>query len=231
LSAVMNVARFGNEYMTIQEPWKKYNADDPDSLKEVGRILYNCLTLVVNLGKMLKPFLPDTSKKIEQLLNFENSVVIFQIDTLPNGYTINKAELLFEKIEDEDIQQQIDKLKKPMEAETPIEQKPNISFDEFMKMDIKVGTITAAQKVEKADKLLQLEVDMGSEKRTIVSGIAEHYAPEDVVGQQVSVLTNLEPRKIRGVESQGMILMAENEKGELAFVHPDKDMGPGSTIR
>ena len=152
-------------------------------------------------------------------------------DLLKIGHQINKPQILFKKIEDHQIDEQITKLKEASQKPSKFPpMKDEITFDEFMKMDIRVGTITAAEKVEKADKLLKLTVDTGIDSRTVVSGIAEHYNPEDIVGQKVSVLLNLAPRKIRGVESQGMILMAETTEGELAFVSPTKDVESGNTI-
>jgi methionyl-tRNA synthetase len=151
---------------------------------------------------------------------------------MPENHTINEPRILFQKIEDKKIDEQIEKLKKQGQKTNKYPpMKDEITFDEFMKMDIRVGTITASEKVEKADKLLKLTVDTGIDIRTVVSGIAEHYNPEDIVGQKVSVLLNLAPRKIRGVESQGMILMAETKEGELAFVSPTKDLEAGNTIR
>jgi methionyl-tRNA synthetase len=157
-------------------------------------------------------------------------------NVLPEGHQINKASLLFEKIEDATIQAQVDKLlatKAANEAEnkpvTPA--KDNINFDDFMKMDIRVGTITEAEKVAKTKKLLKLTVDTGIDQRTVVSGIAEHYKPEEIIGKQVSILVNLEPKKLKGIESQGMILMSEDADGTLSFVSPDKANKPGSEIR
>jgi methionyl-tRNA synthetase len=151
---------------------------------------------------------------------------------MTENHTINEPRILFQKIEDKKIDEQIEKLKKQGQKTNKYPpMKDEITFDEFMKMDIRVGTITASEKVEKADKLLKLTVDTGIDIRTVVSGIAEHYNPEDIVGQKVSVLLNLAPRKIRGVESQGMILMAETKEGELAFVSPTKDLEAGNTIR
>ena len=153
-------------------------------------------------------------------------------DLIKSGHQINKPQILFKKIEDAQIDEQITKLKEASKKPSKFPpMKDEITFDEFMKMDIRVGTITAAEKVEKADKLLKLTVDTGIDTRTVVSGIAEHYNAEDIVGQKVSVLLNLAPRKIRGVESQGMILMAETAEGELAFVSPTKDLEAGNTIR
>ena len=153
-------------------------------------------------------------------------------ELIPENHIINEPRILFQKIEDEKIDEQIKKLKNQGQKSnkyTPM--KDEITFDEFSKMDLRVGKITAAEKIEKADKLLKLTVDTGIDERTVVSGIAEYFKPEEVIGQKVSILLNLAPRKIRGVESQGMILMAETENGELAFVSPNKEIDAGNTIR
>lgn len=235
LAEAMNLARFGNKYLADQEPWKMQKTD-PDSVRN---IMFNALNITANLADAFEPFLPDTSNLIREMLKIDRVFKGFL-----DGHEIGEAKLLFTKVEDEDIVKQTLKLKK--EAMTNNLQpdsenvhtdavdrpfKENISFDDFMKMDLRVGTITAAEKVEKADKLLKLTVDLGSELRTIVSGIALQFKPEDVIGKQVSVLCNLEPRKIRGVESKGMILMAEDASGTLSFVQPNLHMNPGSEVR
>ena len=196
------------------------------------------LQITANLAIATKAFLPNTSSKLAKMLNIDalewND--LGSIELLEEGKQIGKAELLFAKIEDDVIDAQIRKLednKKQIEiankAITP--QKEECTFDDFMKMDIRVGKILEAEKVKKADKLLQLKVDTGVDTRTILSGIAEHYTPEEVVGKEVSVLINLAPRKIRGVESQGMILMAENKEGKLTFVKPEQPFEAGSEVR
>jgi len=226
LSAAMNIARFGNKYLADLEPWKLQKTD-PDQVKE---IMFNALNICAYLAEAIDPFLPDTSGKIRTLLGIDKVFNGFL-----EGHEISPAELLFAKIEDAEIEAQIEKLSASKPTETPSTNtrpyKMNISFDDFTKMDIRVGTILSAQKVEKADKLLQMQVDLGGETRTIVSGIAQHYEPEAVIGKQVSVLCNLEPRKIRGVESQGMILMAENSSSELVFVSPESEFESGTEIR
>jgi methionyl-tRNA synthetase len=226
LSAAMNIARFGNKYLADLEPWKLQKTD-PEQVKE---IMFNALNICAYLATAIDPFLPDTSVKIRALLGIDKVFNGFL-----DGHEIGPAELLFAKIEDAEIDVQIEKLTSNKPSETPSTNsrpyKMNISFDDFTKMDIRVGTILSAQKVEKADKLLQMQVDLGEETRTIVSGIAQHYDPEAVVGKQVSVLCNLEPRKIRGVESQGMILMAENSSSELVFVSPESTFETGAEIR
>jgi methionyl-tRNA synthetase len=228
LSKYVGVARLGNKYLADTEPWKLFKTE-PEKVKE---ILGTSLELMVLFADAIEPFLPHTSAKIRAILNLSKG------DALPLNHRINKPELLFQKIEDEQMDAQIEKLTKPDTVEEPqeIEKeeehspiKPNIEFDDFAKLDLRVGTIKTAEKVKKADRLLQLNVDLGFEERTIVSGIAEHFTTEEVIGQQVVVVCNLEPRKLRGIVSQGMILMAE-EKGKLVFVEPSKAIDPGSGV-
>jgi len=180
----------------------------------------------------MEPFLPFTSKKLCGFLNIkqEKWSELSNANLITTGHKIGKPEILFAKIEDAKIEEQLEKLKQPAVKEhQPM--KDEITFEDFTKMDIRVGEIKTAEKVKKADKLLKLTVDTGLDVRTVVSGIAEHYAPEDVIGQKVSILMNLAPRKIRGVESQGMILMAEDSEGKLCFVSPTKEMELGGEIR
>ena len=178
-----------------------------------------------------KIFLPNTSQKIQKILNLKSYE-----DKITHGHTIGESELLFEKIEDEVINQQIEKLTPKTSIETDVPQKnsqplkPMIQYDDFVKLDIRVATITAAEKVKKADRLLHITLDVGTEKREVVSGIAEHFAPEDIIGKQVTYLANLAPRKLKGIESNGMILMAEDETGKLQFVAPSEHIEPGSII-
>ncbi|MEQ9188262.1 MAG: methionine--tRNA ligase [Cryomorphaceae bacterium] len=234
LSAAMNLARFGNKYLADSEPWKLQKSD-PEAVK---KIMFNALNITAYLAEALDPFLPDTATHIREMLKIDEVFRGFL-----DGHEIGEAKLLFSKVEDADVDAQMAKLaKSPADTEsksqspeevstTTREFKANIGFDEFMKLDIRVGTIVAAEKVKKADKLLQLSVDLGSEVRTIVSGIAMHFTADDVIGKQVSVLCNLEPRKIRGVESQGMILMAEDASGKLQFVSPLEAFETGAEIR
>jgi len=227
---VMELARFGNKYLTDAEPWKTINTDAP----KATQVLTDCLHIIAHLGVCLQPFLPFTSKKIFHLLNLKNEYLWKDEIVFCKGQTINKPELLFQKIEDETVQFQIDKLhkSKPVISTNMEAQKDSITYEEFIKMDIRVGEIIAAEKVEKADKLLKLTIDTGIDKRTVVSGIAEHYTPQEVLGQKVSILVNLAPRKIKGIESQGMILMAENQEGKLVFIQPQKnDFENGSVVR
>ncbi|MCJ8211995.1 methionine--tRNA ligase [Mucilaginibacter sp. RS28] len=236
----MEMARLGNRYLTEKEPWKTIKTDAEDA----RNTLHNCLVLIGHLATALQPFLPNTSAKIFAMLNLPNSTVAFDEEiVLADGHQLNAAALLFEKLEDEVIQQQIDKLKAksdalttPAEAlieETPaiVPAKENINYDQFAAMDIRVGTILTAEKVAKTKKLLKLTIDTGIDTRTVVSGIAEHYEPEAIIGKQVSILVNLEPREIKGILSQGMILMAENTEGKLSFVSPVDQLHAGSVVR
>ena len=234
LFELMNLARVGNKYLADQEPWKLH-ASNPE---RVATILNISLEITASLAYFMEPFLPFTSAKLLSMLNLKEQswIKIIGQRIFKSGHALNEASLLFEKIEDTEIQKQMDKLE-ASKAENeaagsgPAPSKEVTSFDDFQKMDIRVGTILSAERVPKTDKLLKLIIDTGIDKRTVVSGIAGDYKPEDIVGQQVSILLNLAPRKIKGIESQGMILMAENAKGELSFVAPTKPMDNGGTIR
>lgn len=234
LKEAMNMARLGNKFLAETEPWKLIKTN-PERVKN---IMYAAMQITAGLSQVFEPFLPHTAAKIRKLINFETVDwdLIGNCKILEVGHTINKAELLFSKIEDEQIQAQIDKLQATKVANemdnykaSPV--KESIQFDDFTKMDIRIGTITEAEKVAKTKKLLKITVDTGVDTRTVVSGIAEHYKPEDIIGQQVSILVNLEPRKLKGIESQGMILMAEDADGTLRFVQPDQATKAGSEIR
>ncbi|WP_299578489.1 methionine--tRNA ligase [uncultured Sunxiuqinia sp.] len=234
LKLAMDLARLGNKYLADEEPWKVVKTD-PERVKTVMNI---CLQITANLTIMLEPFLPMSMDKLRGFLNMEKLEwsELGRTDLLAAGHLTNKPELLFEKIEDAVIEAQVQKLldtKKANEAAEAVAKpaKENCTFDDFMKMDIRTGTILEAELVPKTKKLLQLKVDTGIDKRTVVSGIAEHYKPEDIIGKQVSILVNLEPRKIRGIESQGMILMAEDADGTLRFVSPEEKVKNGSEIR
>ncbi|MEZ5029755.1 MAG: methionine--tRNA ligase subunit beta, partial [Ferruginibacter sp.] len=218
-----------------------------EAQKLIDNCLHICLQLTANLAVLINPFLPFTSKKmcymlkvVDKMLDWENAG---KPKLLSVGYSLRAPELLFRKIEDEEVKQQVEKLnnkKMAMEntALKPADEKDaviapvksQIQFDDFSKIDLKVATIISATKVEKADKLLKLEVDLGFEKRTIVSGIAMHFAPEEIVGKQVVVVANLAPRKMRGIESNGMILMAEDKSGKLHFVSPQTMIDAGSNV-
>lgn len=234
LFEAMNIARIGNKYIADSEPWAVMK-QDPERVKTIMNI---CMQITANCAIGLAPFLPFTTQKLYDFLNVETLKwdQLGDDNIIPAGHTINKASLLFEKIEDETIDAQVQKLlatKNSNKAEsTPAAPaKENCSFDDFMKMDIRTGTILEAEKVAKTKKLLKLTVDTGIDKRTVVSGIAEFFAPENIIGKQVSILVNLEPRKIKGIESQGMILMAEDASGNLVFVAPTDKMNNGSQVR
>ena len=248
LFEVIALARIGNGYMQKKEPWivAKQVAENPAAQQQIDNCLHLCLQLTANLAILAQPFLPFTAKKICHLLKVVDKILDWEnagsLKLLSVGYTLRAPELLFRKIEDEEIAAQIQKLNdaaqiKKMET-TPTSSstsaiaavKPEIVFDDFAKIDLRVGTIVAASKVEKADKLLQLSVDLGFETRTIVSGIAQHFEPESIVGKQVTVVVNLAPRKMRGIESNGMILMAEDANGKLHFVNPSDNINPGSGV-
>ncbi len=235
---LMNLARLGNKYLADEEPWKLIKTDE----ERVKTIMYVALQIATGLAILSEPFLPFTSSKLKNILNVKSSAVetswerVASEDTLlPAGHTINKSELLFRKIEDSEIQQQLNKLEatKKINASTPLntsemekevaQQKDTITYDDFAKLDMRVGTIIEAEKMPKANKLLVLKVDTGLDSRTIVSGIAESFKPEDIIGKKVTVLVNLAPRKLRGVESEGMILMTEDKEGKLVFMNPDED--------
>ncbi|PLX18651.1 MAG: methionine--tRNA ligase subunit beta, partial [Marinilabiliales bacterium] len=234
VKVAMDLARLGNKYLADTEPWKAIKTDQ----ERVKTIMNISIQITAALSIIMEPFLPFTTEKLRKFLNIEklNWDLARKPDLIEPGHTINEASLLFEKIEDEEIEKQIQKLmdsKKANDAENvKVEPaKENISFDDFTKMDIRVGTILEAERVPKTDKLLKLKIDTGIDQRTVVSGIAVDHKPEDIVGKQVSILVNLEPRKIRGIESQGMILMAEDASGKLNFVIPADKTSNGSGIK
>ena len=229
---LMNLARLGNKYLADEEPWKVIKVD----AERVKTIMYVALQISAALAVVSKPFLPFTSNKLKGILNIDENLSWEDITTkdilLSGAHQINKGELLFSKIEDKTIEAQIEKLqatKLVNEQENKVveAQKETIDFEDFTKLDIRIGTILEAEKVAKTKKLLKLKVDVGIDIRTIVSGIAESFSPEEIIGQQVSVLVNLAPRKIRGVESQGMILMTDTLDGKLAFIEPAKKVKNG----
>jgi methionyl-tRNA synthetase len=234
LGEVMNVARLGNKYLADTEPWKAIKTDED----RVRTILHISLQIAANIEILIEPFLPFTADKLMKMLNYgghqwEDAGTL---NLLARGHQLNEPTLLFAKIEDEEVQAQIDKLNNSKTANaqakaTVVPAKENINFDQFGAMDIRVATITAAEKVEKTKKLLKLTVITGLDERTVVSGIAEHYKPEDIIGQQVSLLVNLAPREIKGIVSQGMILMAEDANGKLTFVAPTVKFENGSVVR
>ncbi|MBO9582834.1 MAG: methionine--tRNA ligase [Flavobacterium sp.] len=261
LGELMNVARLGNKYLADEEPWKVMK-DNPERVKTQ---MYVALQIAAALSVLAEPFLPFTAAKLSKILNLNDLKEHFKgfskylkenhpgstdvildktlgwndisenSDLLPARHKIGEAELLFAKIEDEEIQKQIDKLEATKtanlaESKQPDPQKELIQFEDFAKMDIRIGTILEAEKMPKANKLLVLKVDTGIDVRTIVSGIAESFSPEEIIGKRVSVLANLAPRALRGVESQGMILMTTNAEGKLVFVNPDADAPNGATV-
>jgi methionyl-tRNA synthetase len=232
---LMNLARLGNKYLADEEPWKVIKVDEA----RVQTIMYVALQISAALAVVSEPFLPFTSTKLKHILNIDANLswgnVTKNAVLLPETHQINKAELLFSKIEDPAIEAQIEKLQatkiaNEQENKVITPQKETIEFEDFTKLDIRVGTILEAEKVAKTKKLLKLKVDVGIDIRTIVSGIAESFSPENIIGQQVSVLVNLAPRKIRGVESQGMILMTDTPDGKLAFVAPEKAVKNGQEV-
>ena len=261
LYEVIDLARKGNKYMQDKQPWivAKKTTDDgqptTEAQESIDNCIHICLQLCANLAIFINPFLPFTAKKMchmmkvmERMLEWENGG---KTKLLSVGYSLRSPELLFRKIEDSEVQAQIKKLNKGLalssektaeksitKPENKMEEstqstnlKPVISIDDFAKIDLKVGTILSAQKVEKADKLLNLQIDLGFEKRTILSGIAQHFSLEEIIGKQVVVVANLAPRKMRGIESNGMILMAEDKEGKLYFVKPENVIEKGSEVR
>ena len=236
---LMNLARLGNKYLADEEPWKVIKQDED----RVKTIMFVALQIATGLAILSEPFLPFTSNKLKNILN---STLTEEVSTwqdvstkgalLPSNHKIGPSELLFRKIEDEEIQAQLNKLeatKKANENENKavMPQKDTINFDDFTKIDMRVGTILEAEKMPKTKKLMVLKVDTGIDTRTIVSGIAESFEPEDIVGKKVTVLVNLAPRALRGVESEGMILMTENTDGKLVFLNPDEEnVGNGEGI-
>ncbi|HEY8388432.1 MAG TPA: methionine--tRNA ligase [Parasegetibacter sp.] len=272
LFEVIDLTRKGNRFMQEKEPWKKASANEKAAAEHAGQemteemqqnqmlidnCLHICLQLSANLAIFINPFLPNTAKKmcymmkvVDKMLDWENAG---KSNLLSVGYSLRAPELLFRKIEDAEVSDQLKKLREKSEklntetkkaessqagtaennnAKSATEQvlKPTIQYDDFAKLDLRVGKIVNAEKVEKANKLLKLEVDLGSEVRTIVSGIALHFKPEEIVGKQVVVVANLAPRKMRGIASQGMILMAEDAGGKLHFINPEEAINPGAGV-
>lgn len=251
LVAAMDIAREGNKYMQDKAPWLLSKTPEMQAQyqQQIDNCIHVCLQLTANLAILLNPILPFTARKIchmlkvvDRMLDWENAG---SMKLVKPGYSLRAPELLFRKIEKEEIDAQIEKLKQGAKkkpgaqnavaaaddhaAVKAAEVKPLIQFDDFAKLDLRTGVVVAAEKVEKADKLLKLTVDIGTEKRTVVSGIAQHYHPEDIIGYQVTLVANLAPRKMRGIESQGMILMAEDQ-GKLIFVAPRDAAAPGSAV-
>ncbi len=246
VTELMNLARLGNKYLADEEPWKLMKTDP----ERVNTIMFVSLQIAASLAVLSEPFLPHTSKKLKAMLNIsarpaarlradqikiEWSDISGKRELLHHGYQINKPELLFSKIEDAQIEAQLEKLEaskasNAAEKSQIMPQKEETTYDDFMKMDLRVGEILTAEKMPKTDKLMVMTVDTGIDKRTIVSGIAQHYTAEELVGKKVTVLVNLAPRKLRGTVSQGMILLAEDPDGKLVFVNPDDASVNGAVI-
>jgi len=226
---LMNLARSGNKYLADEEPWKKIKTD-PERVKS---ILNTALQICAGLSILMEPILPGSAIKLKKMLNSEslNWNDIEKENLLDSGHKLSEASLLFEKIEDEAIDKQIEKLKgQSEENQSESKKEEYMDFETFTKMDLRIATITAAEKPEGSKKLLKLTLDLGNEERTVMSGIAEHYKPEEIIGNQVTLLANLAPRKIMGIESQGMILMAENEEGKLVFMQPSDQIENGAKV-
>lgn len=236
LTDFMLVARAGNKFLADTEPWKLQKTD-PEAVKT---LMYEALQLTAKLAVAAAPFLPDASKKLHQMLQMtagswelQNAEVL-----IPAGHTIGKAEILYRPVEDEEVAKQLAKLEASKQMNTPTPEAPAlnqlkaaIAYDDFDKLDLRVGKVVAAERVPKADKLLKLTVDLGFEQRTILSGIAEYYKPEELLNKLVTVVANLAPRKIRGIESQGMLLMAGNDFDKLFTVGPEKEINPGCVVK
>ena len=244
LFEVIDVARKGNQYLAETEPWKLIKTDP----EKVNKILFKSITTCLMLARYLYPFMPNTSKRILHQLRLGDEALILDssiADLLKHNHPVNDSFIIFSKITDEEMEAQIQKLEnkklsnvveekkdeKDSGGKTILPFKEATSFEDFSKMDIRIGTILEAERVPKTEKLLKLLIDTGIDKRTVVSGIAEFYKPEDIIGKQVSILVNLAPRKIKGIESNGMILMAENSNGELAFMSPSKEINNGGTVK
>jgi len=257
LFQVIELSRKGNQYLQKKEPWKKVpggkiQATSAENQKLIDNCIHICLQLTANLAVLINPFLPGTAKKMLYMMKVVDKMLDWENAGKPNllrvGYSLRPPELLFRKIEDEEIKAQVEKLKAGLVKPATIKKmeetkstgnpssdkssagKPEIVYDDFAKLEMKAATVVACEKVKNADKLLKLEVDLGAEKRTIVSGIAQHYTPEEMVGKQVIVVTNLAPRKMKGIESQGMILTAEDSDGKLQLLKPENPVSPGSVV-
>ena len=234
LTAMMNLARFGNQYLQIEEPWKTIKTDP----EKAANSLFIAAQIAVGLAQICEPFLPFSAEKLQKMFNVSQlswSEIKEEKVLIKTGHQINEASLLFSKIEDETIEFQIQKLENTKESNKKTNPNANpmkdeIQFDDFTKIDLRTATILTAEKVEKADKLLKFSVDTGVDVRTVVSGVAESFTPEECVGKQVMILLNLAPRKIRGIESQGMLLLTNNAEGKLVFVTPTETVDNGVEI-
>ncbi len=227
MSHVIDVARLGNKYLTDTEPWKIFKGN-PDRVKD---IIYNSIQIVANISILCEPFLPFTSKKIKGHLNVSDLIWNdIGSNILNPDHIISGKAHIFSKIEDQTIEDQIKKLKLNDENDNVMPQKNTIEFDDFTKVDLRVGTVIEAEKVPKSDKLLKLQIDTGLDKRTILSGISKYYSPEEILNKKVMVLINLKPRKMMGFESQGMLLLADDGDGNLSLMQPDSDISDGSVV-
>ena len=231
LKDAMNIARLGNKYLADTEPWKVVKTD-PERVKTIMNV---ALQITANVAIAIEPFMPFSAEKLLKMLDCGKLEweKLGEQDIIKAGHKLGKAELLFEKIEDSVIEAQLKKLEDAKAAKlaaAAVVEPQTVSFDDFQKMDIRVSTILAAEKVAKTKKLLKLTVDTGIDKREIVSGIAEHYSPEELVGKQVLVLVNLAPRELKGIESRGMILMAEDATGKLVLLSPADKVKSGSQV-
>ena len=233
LALMMDVARLGNKYLADTEPWKVIKTDT----ERTATILNIGLQIAANLSILCEPFMPFTAEKLRTILNINHLTWsdAGHADLLVEGQSISNIGLLFEKVEEETVQFQVQKLENAKRQNllegkivTPI--KEEIQYDDFSKMDIRIGTITTAEKVAKSKKLLKLTINDGFKDRTILSGIGEHFQPENIINQQVTFLANLAPRKIMGMESEGMVLMAEDKDGSLSFIQPDKNIWNGAIV-
>ncbi|HEY0772129.1 MAG TPA: methionine--tRNA ligase subunit beta, partial [Sphingobacteriaceae bacterium] len=236
---MMNLARVGNKFLADTEPWKLAKED----MEAVAAIMNYALTVVGNISVACQPFLPDAARSIQRQLNADGLASKWNefwtkeelVHTVPQHHQLNQPELLYKNVEDTELQPQIDRLAKK-ENKTTMQNanlkaiKPEIVFDDFSKLDIRIGKVVAAEKMEKSDKLLKLTIDAGVDTRTILSGIAKHYTAEQMVGKQVAFIANLAPRKMMGIESQGMILSAEDSEGKLRLIRPDEIVNPGATV-
>ena len=233
LNELMNLTRLGNKYLADMEPWKLFKTDEA----RTGTVLHVALQLAASLVTLMEPFLPVASASLGRMLSVEKTAwtAAGNAGALPAGHQLGEAFLLFDKIEDKTVETQVQKLLDTklanQLANAPVQPaKENVSFEDFGRMDLRIGTILTVEKVAKTKKLLKLTVDTGLDKRTIVSGIAEHFAPEQLIGQQALVLLNLAPREIKGIESQGMLLLAENADGKLSLMQPGQPVRPGSFV-
>jgi len=234
LAEAMNLARLGNKYLADTEPWKVVKTD-PD---RVRAIIYISLQITANLAILLEPFLPFSMDKLRGWLGIADLSwdAAGRTDLLSPGHTVSSGELMFSKVEDAEIERQVQKLLDTRKANenaiaAALPQKEDVTFEEFTKMDIRTATIIEAEKVPKTTKLIKLKVDTGIDVRTIVSGIAEHFSAEELPGKSISVIVNLAPRSIKGIESKGMVLLAEDETGKLVFVTPEQKIKNGSTVK